>query len=130
MKRSTLGTWFTATFIFVTYPAFAASHSIECKPAHWPHPELKTIEERAKAFRKTKRSKLVQYYFTELSDPKDPGLARDMGKFLEGTEQNELMQGYFQIVEHSSTPDDGSKGIRPLPLKELCQNYEKTLKHK
>lgn len=128
MKHATFAfSWLP--LVFLTSSAFSAP-AFECKAVHWPQPGLKSTEDRVRAFRKTPRSKLVQYYFTELSDPKDPGLARDMGKYLEGTEQNELMQGYFQIIEQSSTPEDGSKGIRPLPLKELCQNYEKTLKGK
>jgi hypothetical protein len=127
MKLSTL----SLSLVFLTSSAFAAkTSSFECKAVHWPQSGLKSTEERVRAFRKTPRSKLVQYYFTELSDPKDPTLAKEMGKYLEGTEQNELMQGYFQVIEHSSTPDDGSTGIRALPLQELCKNYQKTLKGK
>lgn len=99
-----------------------------CSVMTWPFGDKLADTELSKIFHKTRRSKLIAYWFGELSSAKHPELVHTLGSFLETTEPNELMQGYFQVVMHGADPEDGSSQIKPLDPNELCDNYIKTKK--
>ena len=121
-------TWITALVVvgaLVSAGAQAAGPLVECKATAFPYKRVQKKQDFKRLFDRLDREALTQYLFAEVTQPKGPGVADHLLAYLAGTEQNDDLRGFFELVRWGAEVSDDKSVPKKINLAEICEYYRK-----
>ena len=117
----------TSGVLMLTAPLGADQETLApCRAAKFPYGRTQSRDGFQRLFDRIPRRNLVQYFFSEVTKPRNPSVAKPLSVYLIGTEANTDLREFFELVTYSADVAWDSEP-RALPMQEVCDIFHRVV---
>ena len=102
-------------------------HAYSCKATAWPYARNQSEASLIKQFKELPRNFLIDYFFSEVTNPKQPSVAVPLSLYLTQTEANTDLRQFYLLVTEGAAIDTNHREPKKLDLQEICSVYKKVI---